>query len=117
MRLQDFAEQALKFHNPTTKQNETRTRSGQSEQRVSSRLGITTKGRFTEVEITKIHELVKELGQRSRLVGRRIWTEEEERKIEKVALEINRFSIPTKMFCFCGIVQVNQLIEAEDQPA
>ena len=89
VRLQDFAEQALKFHQPNDKENETGATSGQSEKR-GSMLGIVSK-RFTEEEIRKIHELMKELGQRSKLVGRRIWTEEEERKIEKVALEMNRF--------------------------
>ena len=102
VRLQDFAEKALKLNQPYHKENETGT-NPKNEKR-TSRLGMVSKGRFTEEEIKKIQELAKELGPRSASLGRRIWTGEEERKIEKVALEMNRFANHSVvLLCDCDL--------------
>ena len=96
VRLQDFAEKALKFRQPNDKENETRTTSGQSDKKGCSRLGIVPK-RFTEEETEMVRQLMKELGKRPTLsrrggsLQRRMFSAEEETKIGKVAGRMNRY--------------------------
>ena len=120
VQLEDFVDKALRFniHNYDFKSpqsanvpnHQLTTTTPQSDRGGSSRLGMLSK-RFTEEEERMVRGLMRNLGQRQALKPkqRRMFSAEEEKKIEHVALRMNRSYIhiiqiydKNKIFCmFC----------------